>query len=212
MIAESDLPVNITLFVFYLTVAFFLLGFLLGWISGRKGWTLGSKSSEPIGDPTLKSSIAPLLNPAGISHAKSSRKPVIKTPGIVQANSESHANLKSESPLESETVNADMPAAWQGLSDDVSAGRATIDDSLGLVYLKGPEHTDDLKAIKGVGRVLNEKLNSFGIYTYRQVAGWDDSIISEFSNRLSFKDRVKRDDWVAQAKALHKSKYEEELD
>jgi len=225
MIAESNLSENITSLVFYLAMAFFLLGFLLGWMARDMGWTLGFKSTEPAGDPNIKSKIKPLLNPAGVASARRPINPPSHQPPAAAASlkptpsKDTAAASPKSTPAEDSAASSkaptgnddDLPAAWQGLGDDLSAGRATIDDSLGLVYTQSPEHGDDLQAIKGVGKVLNDKLNGFGIYTYRQIAGWDEAIIAEFSTRLSFKDRVKRDNWVGQAKTLHNEKYNEAL-
>jgi predicted flap endonuclease-1-like 5' DNA nuclease len=152
-----------------------------------------------------------LLNPAGISRAVITRQPPTEQRKTAAAPAAPPTRVERDKPAPAQTPKAEMAAAWQGLDEDVSAGRASLDSTLGLVYSEAPEQADDLQAIKGVGKVLNDKLNDFGIYTYRQIAGWDDSIVAEFSTRLSFKDRVKRDDWVGQAKALHKEKYAEEL-
>ena len=41
-----------------------------------------------------------------------------------------------------------------------------------------------------------------GVYTYAQIAAWNDEHIREFSSRLAFKDRIHRERWVEQAKEL----------
>ena len=61
---------------------------------------------------------------------------------------------------------------------------------------------DDLKKISGVGPALEKKLNEFGIYHYRQVAGLTKDEIAEIDEALNFKGRIERDDWLAQAKSL----------
>jgi predicted flap endonuclease-1-like 5' DNA nuclease len=104
-----------------------------------------------------------------------------------------------------------VSTTWDAFEADLTAGKARIDDTLGLVFDTPPTAADDLTKIKGIATVLNGKLNGFGIYTYRQIAGWDEEVVEEFSKRLSFKDRVQRDDWVGQAKKLHNDKYGEAL-
>ncbi|MBU0501136.1 MAG: hypothetical protein KJ558_03665 [Gammaproteobacteria bacterium] len=106
---------------------------------------------------------------------------------------------------------APVPQGFGAFQAEVESGKARIDESLGLVYNEAPENRDDLTLIKGVAAVLNGKLNAFGIYTLKQIASWDDAVIQEFSKKLAFKDRVWREDWVGQAKALHKEKYGEDL-
>ena len=67
---------------------------------------------------------------------------------------------------------------------------------------------DDLQEISGVGPFLEGKLNAFGIYTFRQVAALEPSVIDELGDTFgSFSDRISREDWVGQAKKLHETKY-----
>ncbi len=76
------------------------------------------------------------------------------------------------------------------------------DLALGKVYDTAPDKVDDLKVISGVGPAIEEKLHGFGIYTYEQIANWNDENIKAFDELLSFKGRIERDDWLAQAKDL----------
>jgi len=68
---------------------------------------------------------------------------------------------------------------------------------------------DDLKLISGVGPVLERKLNELGITQFAQVAKFTKKDIVMVDDRLSFKGRIERDDWKAQAKALAKGGAEE---
>lgn len=61
---------------------------------------------------------------------------------------------------------------------------------------------DDLKKISGVGPKLEETLNSLGIWHFDQVAGLKEKDIAWVDERLRFKGRIERDDWVGQAKKL----------
>jgi len=61
---------------------------------------------------------------------------------------------------------------------------------------------DDLKKISGVGPVLEAKLHDLGITKYEQVANFSAEDIQRVDDRLSFKGRVERDNWVQQAKDL----------
>jgi len=70
---------------------------------------------------------------------------------------------------------------------------------------------DDLKRIVGVGPVMEGTLNDFGIYTFKGVANLSKAQRYRVSENLgAFKDRIERDDWVGQAKVLHKEKYNED--
>jgi len=76
--------------------------------------------------------------------------------------------------------------------------------------LASPGAPDDLKLIVGVGPVLERMLQQLGIATYRQIARWSERDIDDFDARLpEFHGRIRRDDWVTQARELHLSKYGE---
>ena len=68
---------------------------------------------------------------------------------------------------------------------------------------KAPEGpADDLKKIAGVGPTLEKKLNTLGVTRFDQIAAFAAEDIQRLDDRLNFKGRVERDDWVGQAKAL----------
>lgn len=62
------------------------------------------------------------------------------------------------------------------------------------------EEKDNLKKISGIGPFIEEKLNSLGIYTYKQISQFDEEIVGLVTNSIMFSsDRIERDGWVAQA-------------
>ncbi len=62
--------------------------------------------------------------------------------------------------------------------------------------------SDDLKQLSGVGPALEKKLIEAGVTSFAQIAGWSEADIAEMDEKLSFKGRIEREDWVAQAKKL----------
>lgn len=77
-----------------------------------------------------------------------------------------------------------------------------------VIYKDGPTDgtPDDLKKIKGVGPKFEKDLNSKGIYYFRQIGAWkvaDVKMVEELID--SIPGRIKRDEWVKQAKALAKA-------
>jgi predicted flap endonuclease-1-like 5' DNA nuclease len=79
--------------------------------------------------------------------------------------------------------------------------------------LTGPHALDDLKLVVGIGPVLERMLQQLGVTTYRQIARWSERDIDEFDAKLpEFPGRIRRDEWVKQARELHLSKYGERLD
>ena len=106
----------------------------------------------------------------------------------------------------------------QYFSNDVSRGEGHVDETLGFLYAQKPENADDLTELKGVAEFLSSKLNAFGVYTFKQIALWKNSHIEGFSNLLDsykelsdIRDRIQREEWVAQSKDLHFQKYGERL-
>ena len=61
---------------------------------------------------------------------------------------------------------------------------------------------DDLTQLSGVGPALLKKLNGAGISTFAQIAAWTEADVAEFDEKLSFKGRIEREGWIAQAKEL----------
>lgn len=75
-------------------------------------------------------------------------------------------------------------------------------DKPSALFDSAPEKVDDLKRIKGVGIVLEKTLNDLGIYQFAQVAKFDKKTIEWIDERLKFKGRIERDNWVSQAKKI----------
>ena len=66
-----------------------------------------------------------------------------------------------------------------------------------------PEHTDDLKMIRGLTPVAEQKLRSLGVHAFAQISRWDDDAVIAFSRALGMSPgKVFQEDWVGQAKYL----------
>jgi predicted flap endonuclease-1-like 5' DNA nuclease len=64
---------------------------------------------------------------------------------------------------------------------------------------------DDLKKIKGIGPVIEKKLNMLGIISFKQISELNEEAIDQISHTLKFfPDRITRDHWVRQARELMK--------
>jgi predicted flap endonuclease-1-like 5' DNA nuclease len=61
---------------------------------------------------------------------------------------------------------------------------------------------DDLKRIRGIGVLIEKKLNSLGITHYEQIANWTGADIERISRILDFKGRIERENWIEQARIL----------
>lgn len=64
-----------------------------------------------------------------------------------------------------------------------------------------PDERDDLEALKGLGPFTVRLVNALGIYTYRQLAALNETDVDVVNDAIEFiPGRIRRDDWVGQAK------------
>jgi predicted flap endonuclease-1-like 5' DNA nuclease len=61
---------------------------------------------------------------------------------------------------------------------------------------------EDLKRIRGIGVLIEKKLNQMGVVAYEQIANWTAQDIDRVSQSLDFKGRIERENWVEQARIL----------
>ena len=94
--------------------------------------------------------------------------------------------------------------------DEEYGGHTTVHAKRGVIYVTEPETRDDLKRISGIAEVLEARLNDYGIYTFKQVMEWSKESIAEFSNLLTFRDRIERDEWQHQARYFYDQKHANE--
>ncbi len=107
------------------------------------------------------------------------------------------APARSE-PAPAEPSVAEAPRATEGPTQSDATAVAEAEPE--LLTAAPDEGADDLKRISGVGPKLEGLLNSMGIYTFAQVAAWTPENIAWVDDRLKFKGRIDRDDWLGQAR------------
>ncbi len=105
---------------------------------------------------------------------------------------------------ELEREEQEMAAKLAALPDDATPEQRA--DAVGRrpKGLSAPEggKADDLKRIKGIGRVNEEKLNGLGIYHFHQIAAWTREEVRWVTTYLAFPGRIDREDWLGQAAVL----------
>ncbi len=74
--------------------------------------------------------------------------------------------------------------------------------------LKAPKggKADDLKEITGVGPKLEKQLNDLGIFHFAQVRDLKKGEVAWVEDHIGYPDRMERDEWQKQAKALASAK------
>lgn len=194
------------LFVAVLGLVFFLLGMFFGTLLSAGLRTKLKECRDNLADcqtssAKLKSEITELKEQAGT--AGTFTPSASTTPEEETENQETTpAPSKDESPADEESDPAPATDDDNPFAALIASGAMTLDDKLGAIYSETPDDPDDLTKIKGVGKSINTKLNKAGIYKFQQIAHWTEPVCNEFATRLAFKDRILREDWPAQAKAL----------
>jgi predicted flap endonuclease-1-like 5' DNA nuclease len=69
-------------------------------------------------------------------------------------------------------------------------------------FVTSAGEVQDLKRIRGIGVLIEKRLNAAGITAYEQVANWTRADIDRISEMLDFKGRIERENWIEQARIL----------
>jgi len=122
------------------------------------------------------------------------------------------AQIDAQAPAKSATPPAPAPAQPVAEENEstVAISLADLVDSIdGVSDIKinvapGPAgRIDDLKRIRGVGPTTEKRLNGAGIVTWEQMASLSDDDLNQVADLLKVTvDKIKREQWVEQARAL----------
>jgi predicted flap endonuclease-1-like 5' DNA nuclease len=108
------------------------------------------------------------------------------------------ASMRSDAAAKADADGARRPDVGSLRSVRSEAFRA--DGTAGLA--PGSPQADDLKRIRGIGVLIEKRLNALGVRTYEQIANWTSADIERVSRVLDFKGRIERESWVEQARIL----------
>lgn len=143
-------------------------------------------------------------------------KTLARSNNIPQVNTtKTNSGDVAKTPVSAKTADLNKPVEQVELTQDTESATKVeeplaegtkLDEKLGYIYEDRPDDADDLVTINGVGPVLEGKLNSFGVFTFKQIANWTPDNVAEFDDLLSFKGRINRDDWISQAAELYANK------
>lgn len=176
-------------------VVFVIFGALISWLMTRPLPPLGTAQQEEATPAAAQPAAAPAASTAEPTQAAA--KPTTRLPG-----QEELAARKGEWKYEKEADAKPAPKKTPAKETPATATAATGDRPGGLTDTARDGGADDLKLIGGVGPKLEETLNSLGIWHFDQVAGLTQKDIAWVDERLRFKGRIERDDWVGQARIL----------
>ncbi|TLP45471.1 hypothetical protein FDK21_11965 [Cohaesibacter sp. CAU 1516] len=158
----------------------------------REEWIPQAKGLLAAAAPTTKAQ----------TPAKAKAAPKAKAPA--KATAAKTAPVKPNETVDLAAEEAEVAAALAALPKDASAEDKANAAGAKPQMLAAPRDNaaDDLKRIKGVGKVLEGKLNDLGIYHFDQIANWSRKEINWVTTFLSFKGRIDREEWIEQAKLL----------
>ena len=101
------------------------------------------------------------------------------------------------------------PSKTTGSAESAAQGTPTTGRPAGKAR---SQQKDDLKQIHGIGPVMERVLNRMGMFTFRQIAEWNERDVEHMASELhTFPDRIRHDNWIAGAKEQHFLKYGEEI-
>ena len=85
-----------------------------------------------------------------------------------------------------------------------SAAEAALAGAQGLMAgaSTGSDEADDLQQIKGIGPKIAGLLQELGVIRFEQIARWSQEDVDWVNDRLRFKGRIEREEWIRQARSL----------
>ena len=126
------------------------------------------------------------------------------------ARTPSDAEVPSGEGLKAMAGSAAQPAGTADAGTIAPAAEApSLDHANRPAGIERPAAPDDLRMISGVGPKIEGTLHSIGIFTFAQIAAWTADERAWVDGYLSFRGRIDRENWVAQAKALAEGGREE---
>ena len=127
-----------------------------------------------------KSGVKAAMGGAGVSYAVALGQPTSKKAAA--------AAERASQPKKAAAPKAEKPAAAPKAEKPAAKAKAAATDG-----------ADDLTRISGVGPVIVKKLHALNVTTFAQIAAWTPEDVADMDEKLSFKGRIDRDDWLAQA-------------
>lgn len=164
-----------------------------------------ASSSDPVSTSSSFASVRPSetsADPSGHAETAARKRDVDETSpdaSATAAPAPAPASASKTAPPEHQAV-ADTPKT----AEKPASAPADSDGKPEMLSAAREGRPDDLKRINGVGPKLEQTLNELGVYHFDQIASWREKDVAWVDERLRFKGRIERDDWIAQAETLAK--------
>ena len=119
--------------------------------------------------------------------------------------SNSNQSHDKEEPLYSRRPEIDHLIVAEEPNQELTVDTVNGEQPMSLTAARNGQK-DKLTRIRGVGVKMDDALNDIGIFHFDQIASWTDENVDWIENNIAFPGRVKREQWVAQAKILASGK------
>jgi predicted flap endonuclease-1-like 5' DNA nuclease len=181
------------------------LGFVIGWVSHgarARGGIAAGLADEPDrlraelaaareAQGRLETSLAELRE---LADSRDSR-----ARGLEQALESGRERIAR---LEQELSEARRAGAEGAITGDAAPGAEPIRGTRPPALPSPEGDPDDLKKISGIGPGIEKTLHGLGIYHFRQIAQFTPDHVAWVDQRLRFRGRIEREDWIGQARKL----------
>ena len=125
----------------------------------------------------------------------------VKLPDAIREHEAATAVAQAAAPLRAE-LGALRSVRSQAYQDTTEPGPEAARRAASMRKVVRASQVDDLKRIRGIGVLIEKKLNSLGVTTYEDIANWTSEDIERISESLDFKGRIQRENWVEQSRIL----------
>jgi predicted flap endonuclease-1-like 5' DNA nuclease len=142
---------------------------------------------------------------AGAANASTGVAPPARLSDAIRDNAATAKPVEKPEDKPADTARVSRPdlAGLRSVRSEALRSDATPGDSMRIGGGNRPAGSiEDLKRIRGIGVLIEKKLNSLGVSSYEQVANWTNADIDRVSQILDFKGRIERENWVEQARIL----------
>jgi predicted flap endonuclease-1-like 5' DNA nuclease len=186
-------------------------------------WTRRERTSAPATEPVVAPEPTPVPPVAAASKPKSGFKTKAELAAAAAAKGQA-ADITPESKAKAATKTkgaakvkaeanpkAEPTAEAKPKAQTKTAAKAATKPKAAKAAKSGPERlsaprggvADDLKEIEGIGPAIEKLVNGLGFYHFDQVAAWTEEDVAKVDAELrTFKGRIARDKWVAQARII----------
>ncbi len=185
-------------FMFWLIVAIVII-LIIWWALGRNGKNTPAGTATPENLAESKrlppDSSGTNVHPARAAPSGSAAASAAAAPA--KPTSSARAAAQSKTPAKA-PAKARAPAA----KAKPAAAKAKTTAAKAKPAARTARAKDELQRISGIGPKIDGQLKAMKITTYAQIAAFKKADVDQVNEKLKFKGRIEREEWVQQAKLL----------